>query len=197
MVLCCIADCDREAKAKDLCNLHYDRMRNGRSLIAPVRSVIRGTDEQRFKAKVRVNPETECWEWAASRNTSGYGQFRFRGMAELAHRVSWVLFRGEIPQNDTAYRTVNVLHRCDNIICVNPEHLFLGDQADNANDSVSKGRWGRRGCKGEAHGRVVLTEEAVRKIRASKDTVKVIATKFGISKSNVRHIRKRRSWTHI
>lgn len=164
----------------------------------PIRKVVRtGSDQDRLKSKVLIHPQTQCWEWQASLTPMGYGQVRFQGARKLAHRVAWTLFRGEIPENDTAYGTMNVLHRCDNPRCINPDHLFLGDQKLNALDSVSKQRWGRRGCKGETHGRAVVTENIVRQMRASKESVHLLAERFGLSLGAVRHILKRRSWKHV
>ena len=76
-----------------------------------------------------------CWLWTAATTIYGYGQFFFNGRLEGAHRVSWRLHIGEIPDGRC------VLHRCDVPRCVNPAHLFLGTKRDNALDSVRKGRW--------------------------------------------------------
>lgn len=151
----------------------------------------------RLKAKISIDPKTACWNWTASLRPTGYGQMRYLGTTELAHRVSWVLFRGPIPKAKNAYGTLNILHHCDNPKCVNPEHLFIGDQADNANDAVSKRRWGKRGCVGERHGKAILTERTVRNIRASPLSAQQLARKYKISKSAIQHVLKRRSWTHI
>lgn len=80
-----------------------------------------------------VAPMTDdrgCWEWFGGRNGDGYGTTSF-GMS--AHRVSFILHNGEI---GSAW----VLHRCDNPSCVNPVHLFLGDNTANVRDMVAKGR---------------------------------------------------------
>ena len=75
-----------------------------------------------------------CWLWTASRSKPGYGKWSVsRKKWSFAHRKSWELTRGEIPQG------ILVLHHCDNPPCVNPDHLFLGDKRDNALDYVYKG----------------------------------------------------------
>lgn len=155
------------------------------------------TDILRLQSKIAINGLTGCWEWTASLTENGYGQFRFRGTRELAHRVSWILFRGEIPRDGSRYGTMNVLHRCDNPRCVNPGHLFLGDQHVNAKDSVSKGRWGKRGVIGVNHGRARLTETEIREIRASPDASEALAKRLRVSVSAIQHIRKRRTWRHV
>ena len=97
------------------------------------------TLEERFMSKVEPEPNTGCWLWVASIfGNTGYGLFNLvrdgRKSADNAHRVSWEIFRGEIPKG--AY----VLHRCDVRTCVNPDHLFIGSHQDNMTDCARKGR---------------------------------------------------------
>ena len=87
----------------------------------------------RFLDKIRDGPG-DCWEWAGHINPNGYGSCKHNGVQTVAHRAAWELMRGPIP--DTLY----VLHRCDVRSCVNPKHLFLGTQADNKQDEISKNR---------------------------------------------------------
>lgn len=75
-----------------------------------------------------------CWPWIGAVRRDGYGSFK----DGAAHRISWLLAHGSVPSN------FMVLHHCDNKICVNPEHLFLGTALDNAADMTAKGR-GRGG----------------------------------------------------
>lgn len=152
---------------------------------------------ERLKAKVQIDPKTACWNWIASLRPTGYGQMRYLGTTELAHRVSWMLFRGPIPKADNVYGTLNILHHCDNPKCVNPEHLYIGDQSDNAKDAVARKRWGKRGCVGEQHGKAVLTETDVRIIRKSTLSANELARQYKVSKSAIQHVLKKRSWAHI
>lgn len=94
----------------------------------------------RFWRKVRRDQPTGCWEWLAATNSDGYGHFFYEGSVIGAHRVSWMLHHGAIPEGAL------VCHHCDNPRCVNPAHLFLGTHQDNATDKVVKGRhaWGNK-----------------------------------------------------
>lgn len=89
--------------------------------------------EDRFWSKVAKGEG--CWEWKASLATTGYGQFMYEGRPHGAHRISWMLTNGEIPADAW------VLHKCDNRLCVRPDHLYLGDPAANARDTHGRGRW--------------------------------------------------------
>ena len=94
--------------------------------------------EERFWAKVVVLGPDDCWEWRGTRLKTGYGLMHGgSGSAkrwEIAHRVSWMVHFGEIPEE------LVICHRCDNPPCCNPAHLFLGTKADNNRDRASKGR---------------------------------------------------------
>lgn len=130
----------------------------------------------RFWSKVRKGNPLECWPWTASLTSKGYGQFELKGKdgrANRAHRIVWELERGPIPKGK------QVLHRCDNRLCVNPGHLFLGDNAANAADMVRKNR----------HGASKLTQEQVLEILRSDAPSRSQAKRFGISIQQINRIR--------
>lgn len=88
--------------------------------------------EDRFWVKVRKSDG--CWEWTAASKQGGYGKIAVGRRLMLAHRVSWELANGPIPDG------LLVCHTCDNPPCVRPDHLFLGTQTDNMRDAVRKNR---------------------------------------------------------
>ena len=78
---------------------------------------------------------TRCWNWkAGTRGENEYGEFWLHGESWQAHRVAWLILKGPIPENTW------VLHHCDNKLCINSEHLFLGNHQDNMKDAYKKGR---------------------------------------------------------
>lgn len=95
---------------------------------------------KQFWTRVKKRKFKECWLWQGALDISGYGRFWCHGNDFKSHRFAWILARGEIPDG------MCVLHRCDNPQCVNPDHLFLGTNADNTRDMLEKGR-GRGGRK--------------------------------------------------
>ena len=129
-----------------------------------------------FWSKVEVKDTNECWNWTESRTTSDYGRFSTgarKGFSYLAHRTSWMLVNGAIPRN------MAVLHKCDNRLCVNPSHLFLGTQVDNMVDMSKKNR----------HGMSKLTVEQVLSIKEDKRTQRTIASSFGVSQQQISRIK--------
>ncbi len=151
--------------------------------------------KQRFLNKVLRQPNGGCWLWMASLTTSGYGRFligsRTDGtrMVESAPRVSWRLFQGEIP------KAGQVLHRCNNRLCVNPEHLYIGTNVDNMRDIAAAGT-----RKGELHLKAKLTNSIVRDIRKALEngeTATVLATAYGVSTTAIHNVKSRRTWAHI
>lgn len=138
----------------------------------------------------------KCWNWTGSKSGAGYGSIQVNGKKVLAHRVSYMIHKGEIPEL-VGYHGYVVCHSCDNPSCVNPDHLFLGSQYANMQDRDAKGR--RAALLGEVHGMATLTERDVLSIRdlAGRYSQQELAKMFSISNSMVSLIINRKNWTHI
>lgn len=187
--------CGKRVLARGWCRNHYMAWkRHG----TPTPHV--ATLEERFWAFVDKEglcpshrPELgPCWVWIGG-NIRGYGHFAIEGKTVKAHRYSWELYFGEIPED------LCVLHHCDNPSCVNPKHLFLGTHAVNASDRNQKGRH----CKGEESHLSKLTEEDVLAIRcryvygSSTNGSTALALEFGVSYPTILRIIKGRCWKHL
>lgn len=135
----------------------------------------------------------ECWNWNASlRNESGYGQINFMGKMQGAHRVSYMLFKGEIPNG------LCVLHKCDNPLCVNPYHLFLGTNKDNVADRERKGRGNQP--HGSMSGNAKLKESDIPEIfalRLSGLTQQEIADNYGVAQCTISDVLHGKRWSRI
>lgn len=176
------------------------------SLSGPERDAV----AERFWVKVRKSPEAGgCWLWTGAKTKRGYGSFWFRGRRVHAHRVSWLLAKGEIPADRC------VCHECDVRLCVRHDHHFLGTYQDNAQDMASKGRAHLQrnpmGLGGEKHwtrrhpGRFAgarnpsskLTADQVVTIRerfAAGATYRALAGEFGVSTGSVCFIVSGKHW---
>ncbi len=131
-----------------------------------------------------------CWLWMARISPFGYGQFGFNGTMKQAHRVSFEIYKSKIPKG------LCVLHVCDNRRCVNPDHLWLGTQADNVQDMILK----NRGLKaiGDRNGSAKLSWDKVNEIRKlRKDSgilYKDLASKFNVHISTIKRIILNKYW---
>jgi hypothetical protein len=143
-----------------------------------------------------VRPELgPCWEWTGPlRNKWGYGRAYRQTRPLLAHRVSWELAHGEVPAGQL------VLHKCDNPLCVNPAHLFIGDNADNMRDCASKGRNHVVRHNGEENPAAKITADQAKAIREMRRHTGLsydkIGARFGLAGGTVRDIIKRETWRH-
>lgn len=149
---------------------------------------------QRFNQKWVPEPYSGCHLWTGCTiNPMERGVMRVKGKIYLASRISFQLFNGPIPPG------MCVCHRCDTPSCVNPSHLFLGTQVDNVKDMTQKGRAHKGGTffRGELISWSKLTESDVRFIRESKGRNCDLASLFGVSRSAITDIRKKKCWKGV
>jgi len=158
--------------------------------------------------RLALNTEVQasgCWTWTGAVTGEGYGSLRFNGTGWKAHRLCYLAYRGQIPHG------LCVCHTCDNRVCINPDHLWIGTNQENAQDMGRKGRTGlqrhpeqakliRMKQIGEQHPQAKLTNEAVRAIRkqvlAGKRTHE-IANQYGVSQDTISRVGKKESWSHV
>ena len=144
--------------------------------------------KDRLMSHVGVNNDTGCWEWTAHRNNYGYGMIGVNGHTMTAHRVSFSIFKGPIPDGHV------VMHACDNPKCINPEHLSTGTRSDNMKDCRDKSRLVVPSMSHDSHWNSRLTEEDVHAIRKSALSNRELSTSYNVSISTIWKIRKGLLW---
>lgn len=153
---------------------------------------------ERFWSYVEVGAPEECWRWRGKpQQPHGYGRMRLtrdgRYLTVRSNRLAWAVHHGEDPG------ALHVCHHCDNPICVNPAHLFLGTHQENMRDRTKKGRHpGLPALNGQANPNAKLTDRDVLEIRCryQRDglTALELAREFGISEGHLRDIARGRKW---
>lgn len=146
---------------------------------------------KRFWDKVQKGPD--CWEWQGFISQDGYGETSYKSKTIRAHRLSWILERGDIPNG------LCVLHACDNRKCVNPEHLFLGTREENCQDMRNKNR--HVIPVGSHNGKSKLSEEQVVSIRQMYAnggwTHRSLGEYFGVNHSTIGFVLRNEAWRHV
>jgi hypothetical protein len=187
--MCSVVGCEKPVFGRGWCSAHYAKWRKYGDP-----TVVKQTQLHGLTLKERLAQYTResdgCWEWIGHKDPNGYGRLNVDGKPLLAHRLAWQARFGDIGG-------AVICHKCDNPACVNVAHMFAGTQTDNLNDMWSKGRGNPKTNIGEAHGRAKLTEVQVREIRASQESDRKLAARYGVSHPVVRAVRLRKTWKHI
>lgn len=152
--------------------------------------------EEKFWPKVNKDPNHPkgCWEWMGKKAYNGRNNKYIRGVIRVnnkfikVHRISYNLHYGEIPPG------LEVCHKCDNPLCVNPDHLELGTHQKNMEDCVHRGRLIVPHLSGEDHPGVKLTQDQVNEIKISNITQVELAKKYGVSQTRVSRIKRGKTW---
>jgi len=153
------------------------------------------SQEERFWKNVRKETSGEChWIWTRYISPDGYGiaHFGAREQTQHAHRVSWELEKGKVPEEKC------VLHECLNRACVNPAHLYLGTRKDNMDRAVAQGRVGLKN-RGENAPSAKLNWGKVYEIRdknASGIGYKTLSKEYGVGPSAIHDVVKRKTWKY-
>lgn len=150
---------------------------------------------RKFWNKIRLigASDDDCWEWTRAMTQLGYGVVRMDGRNFFVHRIAFFLTHGPFPN------ALKICHKCDNPKCCNPDHLFLGTQADNLHDMFRKDR--RPAAKGVGTAAAKLNDAIVREIRERYAkggvTHRKLASEYGIAYSGIFGIVNRITWAHV
>lgn len=155
------------------------------------------TDIDRFFRNIKPpdNDIEDCWLWSGYLDKDRYGELYIdsKNIKHIrSHRFSWEYFIGQIPVDK------QILHKCDNPPCVNPNHLFIGTQQDNKNDEISK----KRHAFGQKQGASILTDNDVKKIIEEtliRKHISIfdIANAYNVHHSTINNIIQEYRWTHV
>lgn len=189
--------CSLKVYSKGLCNKHWQRLNKHGSILD---SDLKTDGHLSVKERLEKNKEIvdhnlehcpgACHEWTKHRDKNGYGKISIKNKPHSAHRVSYETYVGPIPEG------LWVLHKCDNPICFNPDHLYTGDNKQNCKDRADRGRT----LKGADNGNSKLSHDQVVEIKKrlyNGETPNEIFPDYPVSGKCLRNIRDNKSWTHV
>ena len=151
--------------------------------------------ERRFNKSFHKNEETGCWDWTGTSNNAGYPLFSYKGRMVSASKTAYKLnYEEDIPGGHV------VSHTCDNVKCVNPDHIYVTSRSDLVKDLYKSGKMKAPEQKGADNPNAKLSEEDVREIRRKKEegiTHEELAKEYGVTKTTISQIYNRKLWSHI
>lgn len=142
-----------------------------------------------FYKNASIPSDNGCMKWVGVKDKNGYGRFKSKQKIVLAHRFSYQLYHGEIPEG------MFVCHQCDNPPCVAPNHLFIGSNKDNMQDMIKKGR--KNAAKGIKHHTAILSPAEAWQIRNLLEygyKAPTIAKMFKVSQGCIYGIQYNKNW---
>lgn len=138
--------------------------------------------------------ENKCWIWKGAKSGDGYGAIKVNGKQTSIHRQSYKEFIGYIPDG------LCICHKCDEPLCCNPEHLFLGTHKQNTKDSVKKNRARCLRQNGSLNPSAKFNEELVKEIKKLFKKgwmTRDIEDLLGIPHKNLEDIKYNKTWRHV
>jgi hypothetical protein len=132
----------------------------------------------------RIKKVNGCWEWQGKITNVGYGEITHERKYVLAHRCSYKTFKCEIPKG------MHICHSCDNKKCINPDHLWVGNQKDNAIDMMKKNRGGCQKIKSD-------DVPIIRKLLEMGFSPHDIGEEYGLSHHQIYSIKYKEKWKHL
>ncbi len=191
---CTAPTCNSPHLARGYCVLHYQRWKKHGDVESGgrVRYSLERPEQLKNALLTRRDISSDsCWLWTMGRGERGYGQWTIKQKTYAVHRVAAHLFL-----EFNLDSPLLICHRCDNPPCFNPEHLFVGDHADNSVDMVVK----KRSAMGAKNGQSKLDDEAVQDIRrrlSQGETQTAIAKAYGVTQPLIGFIDRGLAWKHV
>lgn len=140
---CSVKGCEIPHFSKGMCQVHAARVRKtGTPFLSGLNALDEGTTTLEERFWNRAIKRDGCWQWDGSIDVKGYGRIKFQGRNRLAHRISFELHRGEIPDG------ADIDHKCRNRACVNPDHLHAVTHWENTQNLASRGTRSASGYRG-------------------------------------------------
>jgi hypothetical protein len=186
---CSVDGCPNKYHGRGYCDKHYQRFIDHGD-VNHVRGPKYKTPLEAYESNVIKNNDNECWGWKGKDNGKCYGILSYKPEPWAIHRYSYTIHNGIIPNG------MYVLHKCDNPICSNPKHLFLGTNLDNINDMLQKGR----NAKGEMLPHTSINSETaliIKEMLSFDKRMIDISRQLKVGYSLVNAIKRNNSWKHV